>query len=155
KASPVARRLASELGVDLAALAGSGPGGRIVKADVEGAATSAPAAASAAAAAPAPAAAPAAPAAPAAAPAAEPEVPGPVVSGDGGAGKGEVTVVELTRTQQVIARRMAESRATVPDYTVTTEVDMAAAVSLRDQMKAAASETLRAPSFNDMVVKAA
>src|SRR5215218_6120869 len=45
KASPVARRLAGELGVDLASLAGSGPGGRIVKADVEAAAQSAPEAA--------------------------------------------------------------------------------------------------------------
>jgi pyruvate dehydrogenase E2 component (dihydrolipoamide acetyltransferase) len=50
---------------------------------------------------------------------------------------------------------MAESKATIPDYIVTTEVDMEAAVSLREQMKAAASESRRAPSFNDMVVKAA
>ncbi|MDO8213824.1 dihydrolipoamide acetyltransferase family protein [Conexibacter sp. CPCC 206217] len=153
KASPVARRLAQELGVDLAAVSGTGPGGRIVKSDVEdaaGTAKSAPAAA-AAAAEPAPAAeaAPAAPAKPAK------EIPGPVVSGDSGSGKGEVTIVELTRTQTVIARRMAESKATIPDYTVTTEVDMEAAVSLREQMKAAATENLRAPSFNDMVVKAA
>ena len=149
KASPVARRLASELGVDLAGVVGSGPGGRIVKADVEGAAKGGATTAEApapTAAAPAPAPAPAAPAK---------EIPGPVVSGDAGSGKGEVTVVELTRTQQVIARRMAESKATIPDYTVTTEVDMEAAVSLREQMKAAATETLRAPSFNDMVVKAA
>ncbi|WP_041730078.1 dihydrolipoamide acetyltransferase family protein [Conexibacter woesei] len=155
KASPVARRLANELGVDLAGVEGSGPGGRIVKADVEGAAKGGTATAAA----------PAADA-PAAAPAAEPdaatapakpakEIPGPVVSGDAGSGKGEVTVQELTRTQQVIARRMAESKATIPDYTVTTEVDMEAAVQLREQMKAAATETLRAPSFNDMVVKAA
>jgi pyruvate dehydrogenase E2 component (dihydrolipoamide acetyltransferase) len=154
KASPVARRLAQELGVDLAAVAGSGPGGRIVKADVEGAAkngTAAPVAAAPTAV--------ATEAAPAPAPAAEPapvkEVPGPVVSGDAGSGRGEVTVQELTRTQQVIARRMAESKATIPDYTVTTEVDMEAAVALREQMKAAATESRRAPSFNDMVVKAA
>jgi len=156
KASPVARRLAEELGVDLSAVAGSGPGGRIVKADVQGAADSG--AAAPAAAAPAPAAqAPAPAAAPAAAPAPAPakEIPGPVVSGDAGTGKGETTTVELTRTQQVIARRMAESKATIPDYIVTTEVDMEAAVSLREQMKAAASENRRAPSFNDMVVKAA
>jgi pyruvate dehydrogenase E2 component (dihydrolipoamide acetyltransferase) len=154
KASPVARRLAQELGVDLAAIDGSGPGGRIVKADVEGAASDGAATAPAAATATAPAAESAA--APAAAPAAPAkEIPGPVVSGDAGSGKGEVTIRELTRTQQVIARRMAESKATIPDYTVTTEVDMEAAVSLREQMKAAATENLRAPSFNDMVVKAA
>ena len=145
KASPVARRLASELGVDLAGVVGSGPGGRIVKADVEGAAKGGTATVVATAPVEVPAAAAPAPA----------DAPGPVVSGDAGSGKGEVTVVELTRTQQVIARRMAESKATIPDYTVTTEVDMEAAVSLREQMKAAATETLRAPSFNDMVVKAA
>jgi pyruvate dehydrogenase E2 component (dihydrolipoamide acetyltransferase) len=153
KASPVARRLAQELGVDLSSVAGSGPGGRIVKADVEGAAGNgqAPAPAPALSAVPAPSPAAAAPAAPA-----EPakEVPGPVVSGVAGSGKGETTVQRLTRTQQVIARRMAESKATIPDYNVTTEVDMAAAVSLREQMKAAATERLRAPSFNDMVIKA-
>jgi len=150
KASPVARRLAQELGVDLAAIAGSGPGGRIVKADVEGAARDGAAQpAPTLAAVPAPAEQPAAPAA------APQQVPGPVVSGDAGSGKGEVTTVELSRTQQVIARRMAESKATIPDYTVTTEVDMEAAVALREQMKAAATEDRRAPSFNDMVVKAA
>lgn len=153
KASPVARRLAEELGVDLGALEGSGPNGRIVKADVEGAAKGAPASEGAAPAATESAA--PAPAAEAAAQKPAKEVPGPVVSGEAGIGKGETTTVELTRTQQVIARRMAESKATIPDYTVTTEVDMEAAVSLREQMKAAATETLRAPSFNDMVVKAA
>ncbi len=150
KASPVARRLAEELGVDLSAVSGSGPGGRIVKADVQGAADGGSAAPEAAASA-----APAAPAAEAAAPAPAKEIPGPVVSGDAGSGKGETTTIELTRTQQVIARRMAESKATIPDYIVTTEVDMEAAVSLREQMKAAANESRRAPSFNDMVVKAA
>jgi pyruvate dehydrogenase E2 component (dihydrolipoamide acetyltransferase) len=140
KASPVARRLARQLGVDLGSLQGSGPGGRIVKADVEAGAQAAAT----------PAEAPARPAAP------QPErVPAPVVSGEAGTGKGEATSVELTRTQQTIARRMAEAKATVPDFHVTTEVDMAAAVSLREQMKALASEEHPAPSFNDMVVKAA
>jgi pyruvate dehydrogenase E2 component (dihydrolipoamide acetyltransferase) len=141
KASPVARRLARERGVDLASVAGTGPGGRIVKADVE-AAQAAPAEA-----APAPAAGvPAAPAAP---------VPGPVTAGEGGTGKGAVTVEELSRTQQTIARRMAEAKATVPDYHISTEVDMAAAVAVRDQLKALATEERPAPSFNDLVVKAA
>ena len=154
KASPVARRLAQELGVDLTAVAGSGPGGRIVKADVEGAAKDGAAQPAAAPAAPQLAAVPTPPAEQPAPPAPAPEIPGPVVSGDAGSGKGEATTVELSRTQQVIARRMAESKATIPDYTVTTEVDMEAAVSLREQMKAAATESRRAPSFNDMVVKA-
>jgi pyruvate dehydrogenase E2 component (dihydrolipoamide acetyltransferase) len=130
KASPIARRLARERGVDLATLTGSGPGGRIVKADVE--------------------------AAPAEAPAEQPQaVPAAVAAGERGGGKGETTVEELSRTQQTIARRMAESKATVPDFHVATEVDMAAAVAVREQLKALASDEHPAPSFNDFVVKAA
>ena len=134
KASPIARRLARERGVDLAALTGSGPGGRIVKADVEAAGAAG---------------------APTEAPAKPQAVPGPVAAGDRGGGKGETTVEELSRTQQTIARRMAESKATVPDFHVATEVDMAAAVAVREQLKALASEEHPAPSFNDFVVKAA
>jgi pyruvate dehydrogenase E2 component (dihydrolipoamide acetyltransferase) len=144
KASPVARRLARQTGVDLGSLQGSGPGGRIVMADDEGAQK---AAGTATRVAPEPSAAPAVAPAPMA-------VPGPVVSGEGGTGKGESRVQELSRLQQTIARRMAEAKATVPDFTVTTEVDMAAAVTLREQLKAIASGDTRAPSFNDMVVKA-
>ncbi|MCW2954003.1 MAG: catalytic domain of component of various dehydrogenase complexe, partial [Conexibacter sp.] len=100
------------------------------------------------------AAAPAAPAPPAPAPAKQP-VPAPVVSGgDAGTGKGEVTVQELTRLQTTVARRMAESKATVPEFTVTTEVDMAPAVELRSQLRSVATPEAPAPSFNDMVVKA-
>jgi pyruvate dehydrogenase E2 component (dihydrolipoamide acetyltransferase) len=139
KASPIARRLARERGVDLAAVAGTGPGGRIVKADVE-AAGAAPA--------------PAAPT-PTATPA-NAAVPGPVASGgERGGGKGETTVEELTRTQQTIARRMAEAKATVPDFHVSTEVDMAAAIAVREQLKALATDEHPAPSYNDFVVKAA
>jgi pyruvate dehydrogenase E2 component (dihydrolipoamide acetyltransferase) len=145
KASPVARRLARQRGIDLAAIAGTGPGGRIVKADVE-AAHAAPATAGA----PAVPAAPAAPAAPTTAPA-----PAPVAPGERGGGKGETTVEEPSRTQQTIARRMAESKATVPDFHVSTEVDMAAAVAVREQLKALATDEHPAPSYNDFVVKAA
>jgi pyruvate dehydrogenase E2 component (dihydrolipoamide acetyltransferase) len=135
KASPVARRMAREAGVDIGALSGSGPGGRIVKADVEAAAgDGAPAAAPASAETP-------APAAPA-------EAPAP------GTAKGEVRVEELSRTQQVIARRMAESRATVPDFTLQTDVDMEQAVVERAAIKAAAGEGDVVPSLNDLVVKA-
>jgi pyruvate dehydrogenase E2 component (dihydrolipoamide acetyltransferase) len=148
KASPVARRIARERGIDLSTLQGTGPGGRIVKADVEaapagGAAATAPAA-------PAEPAAPAAPAEPAAAP-----PPPPAVVAEAGTAKGDVSVQELTRTQQVIARRMAESKATVPEFTITTEVDMEAAVALRGQLKAVAEGSdAPVPSYNDMVVKA-
>jgi pyruvate dehydrogenase E2 component (dihydrolipoamide acetyltransferase) len=126
KASPVARRIARERGVDLSGVRGTGPGGRIVKADVEEAPTGGGVAA-----------------------------PGPVASGERGSGKGEVTAEELSRTQQTIARRMAEAKATVPDFHVSTEVDMAAAVAVRGQLKELASEGHPAPSFNDLVVKAA
>jgi pyruvate dehydrogenase E2 component (dihydrolipoamide acetyltransferase) len=138
KASPVARRIAREQGVDLAALNGSGPGGRIVKADVEAAAT--PGAAQAAAR-PEPAAAPVE-AAPVAAPA------------DVATAKGDVRVQELTRTQQVIARRMAEAKATVPEFTLEAEIDMDAAVRTREELKAMAGEDAVLPSYNDMIVKA-
>jgi len=124
KASPVARRLARELGVDLASLAGSGPGGRIVKADVEAAAAAPPATSR-----------------PAATPAPAP----------GGSGKGEVTTVALTSVQKTIARRMAESRATVPDIQIRTEVDVTELLALRAQMKEGRGA---APSVNDFVVKA-
>jgi pyruvate dehydrogenase E2 component (dihydrolipoamide acetyltransferase) len=143
KASPVARRLAAGAGLDLAELIGTGPGGRIVKADVE-AAVQAPTAEPATAPAPAPAPEPAA---------ARPEPT--AARSDGASGRGEVTVQELTRTQQLVARRMAESRATIPDFTLTTDVDMTDAVALRAQLKAAAGEGDPVPSYNDMVVKAA
>ena len=167
KASPVARRIAREQGIDLSALQGTGPGGRIVKADVEAATRShpptpategAPQAAAPTEAAPA-APAEAAPAAPAeAAPAAAPQAappPAPASIAETGTAKGDVSVQELTRTQQVIARRMAESKATVPEFTIATDVDMEGAVELRKQLKAAAESVSGAvPSYNDMVVKA-
>jgi pyruvate dehydrogenase E2 component (dihydrolipoyllysine-residue acetyltransferase) len=148
KASPVARRMAREAGVDIGSLSGSGPGGRIVKADVEAAAGG-----------PAPAAAPEAPPAPAEAPApaAPPSMPAPAAPAAApapGTAKGEVRVEELSRTQQVIARRMAESRATVPDFTLQTDVDMEQAVVERAAIKAAAAEGDVVPSLNDLVVKA-
>jgi pyruvate dehydrogenase E2 component (dihydrolipoamide acetyltransferase) len=137
KASPIARRMARDLGVELATLEGSGPGGRIVKADVEAAAQNGGTTE----------------AAPEEAPEEAPkrEVPKPVAAGD--AGKGETTVEDLTRLQQTIARRMAESKATAPEFVITAEVDMQAAVEFRKQLKAASGEN-PAPSFNDFVVKA-
>ncbi len=148
KASPVARRIAREQGVDLRALQGTGPGGRIVRADVEGAPAGTAGAAGTLAAADGPAAVSAAPGTPA------PIPPAPTVRADTGAAKGEVTIVELTRTQQVIARRMAESKATVPEFTLQMEIDMEAAVALRAQLKTLSAEGSPVPSYNDMIVKA-
>ena len=133
KASPIARRMARDLGLELAGVKGTGPGGRIVKADVEAAARGGAEAAPA----------------PEAARAEERRSPG-----DGEAGRGEVTHVELTRLQRTVARRMAESKATAPDFVMTLEVDMEQAVELRERFKVAAADA-PAPSFNDFVIKAA
>ena len=119
-------------------LQGTGPGGRIVKADVEAAA-----AGSAARRPPRAAGRPAAPAAEPQAPAAAAPAPTPASVAESGTAKGDVSVQELTRTQQVIARRMAESKATVPDFTIATDVDMEGAVALRGQLKAAAGRGRR------------
>ena len=81
------------------------------------------------------------------------DVPAPIVSGDKQAGRGEATQQDLTRLQQTVARRMAESKATAPDFVLTVEVDMEEAVALRKQLKVAAGD-LPAPSFNDFVIKA-
>ena len=70
------------------------------------------------------------------------------------AGRGEIEHVELSRLQRTVARRMAESKATAPDFVMTLEVDMDEAVDLRGQLKAAAGDA-PAPSFNDFVIKAA
>lgn len=66
--------------------------------------------------------------------------------------KGETTIVELTRTQQTIARRMAESKATIPDFALQMEIDMEACVALRTELKRLSPE--QAPTYNDMIVKA-
>ena len=131
KASPVARRMARDLGVELAQLEGSGPGGRIVKADVEAAAKG-----------------DGAPAEPAVKPETRERAPAKAEAG----AKGEAEVHELSRLQQTVSRRMAESKATAPDFALTLDVDMTLAVELRKRLKEVADPP---PSYNDMVVKAA
>jgi pyruvate dehydrogenase E2 component (dihydrolipoamide acetyltransferase) len=141
KASPLAKRIAREDGVDLKGLAGSGPGGRIVKADVLAAEEGTTPVS-----------------------AAQTDVPGETTDNDAvtsaaiATAKGETTEVELTRTQQTIARRMAESKATIPDFTLQLDVDMEQCVSLRSELKGLAhheaGESDGAPTYNDMVVKA-
>jgi pyruvate dehydrogenase E2 component (dihydrolipoamide acetyltransferase) len=147
KASPVARRMARELGLELGQVQGTGPGGRIVKADVEAASKGggAPQAAAPA----------EAPAEPAPAEQEEEKAPPPaVVSGDAQTGKGETETQDLSRLQQTVARRMAESKATAPEFVLNIDVDMDEAVDLRKRLKAAATEGQPVPSFNDFVVKA-
>jgi pyruvate dehydrogenase E2 component (dihydrolipoamide acetyltransferase) len=142
KASPVARRVAEEMGVELAWIEGSGPGGRIVKADVEAAAKGGVAAAAAAA--------PEREAPERERPEERPAAPEPQPAGEAGA-KGELRVQELTRLQQTVSRRMAESKATAPDFELQVDVDMTLCVELRRRLKEVADP---APSYNDMVVKA-
>jgi pyruvate dehydrogenase E2 component (dihydrolipoamide acetyltransferase) len=138
KASPLARRVAREQGIELTGLTGSGPGGRIVKADVELARATPVKPATSVAASTAP-------------PVSSPAVQ-PARTQELGGAKGDTTVVELSRTQRTIARRMAESKATIPDFTLTAEVDMEECVKLRAELKRLSqAET---PTYNDMIVKA-
>ena len=144
KASPVARRMAEERGIDLGGIEGSGPGGRIVKADVEAAAEGGGATTTTEVK-------PADSRQPTADKEPKPErEPVPAPAGDGG-NKGEVEIHELSRLQRTVSRRMAESKATAPDYQLTMEIDMSLCVELRERLKQVQDPP---PSFNDMVVKA-
>jgi len=137
--TPLARRLAGAHGIDPAGLAGSGPGGRVTKADVMRAAgvevTPEPERAG-----PAPAAAPRPPA----------PTPDPLPAPSGGGTR----VQQPTRLQQIVARRMAEAMATIPHFQVQTEVTMDDALALRAQLKQAGGEGTSVPSINDLIVKA-
>lgn len=142
RVSALAKRAAAQLGVDLPEVTGSGPRGRVMKVDViahqgpeRSDVTAAPGG----------------------------DAPGPVL--------GPGTDIEpvrtatsglpahdsepLTRTQQLIAQRMAESRATIPEFTLTTTIDMEACVQLRDELKASGGEAASRPSLNDLIIRAA
>ena len=163
KASPLARRVARERGVDLGGLRGSGPGGRIVRADVQaaqprGAAGAPPREEQAPqlqAAQPRGVAEEGAREGAAAQRAAERAVGAPRIgAAEVASAKGETTEVELSRTQHTIARRMAESKATIPHFALEAEVDMEDCVALRAQLKGVAPAGEPIPTYNDMVVKA-
>lgn len=115
KASPVARRMAVELGINLASVSGSGPGGRVVRADVEAAAATSP-------------------------------------TNSEEARKGQT--IPLSRAQVVIARRMVESRTSVPEFELTVEIDMEACREFRGWLRDAGDPDDPPPTFNDMVLKA-
>jgi pyruvate dehydrogenase E2 component (dihydrolipoamide acetyltransferase) len=127
RASPLARRMAREEGLDLAGVQGSGPSGRIVKRDVEAAMGQG---GQAAAAAPAP---------------APRQAPAPVF------GRREPEVLPISGMRKIIRQRMAEVKPGVPHFYVTVDIDMEEAVQVREQAKAAEVKI----SINDLIVKAA
>jgi len=133
-ASPLAKRIAADKGINLASLKGSGPNGRIVKADVENAKPGAPAVA--------PAAAPKAAPRPAA-PAAQPIFTAP---GD--------QRIPHTAVRKVIARRMLESKQTVPHFYLTVEFEIDALLAARAAINEVARKKDARVSVNDMVIKA-
>ena len=127
-ASPLAKRIATDKGVNLAGISGSGPNGRIVKADVENAK---------------PGAAPAAASGPRAAPVAQPIFTAP---GD--------TRIPHTAIRKVIARRMLESKQTVPHFYLTVEFEIDALLAARQAINTIAEKKGTKVSVNDMVIKA-
>jgi pyruvate dehydrogenase E2 component (dihydrolipoamide acetyltransferase) len=124
KATPVARRMAEENKVDLRQVDGSGPQGRIRKADVEQFMEAGPP---------------------------ERAAPRPTIQAPAGP---ETTEVPLSRLRQAIARRMTEIKKTIPQFYVSTEIDMGPALALRKQINATLEAQGIKVSVNDMVVKA-
>ncbi len=130
-ASPLAKRIAEQKGIDLAGVNGSGPNGRIVKADVEGAQPSA---------------------APAkAAPAPTTAQPGAQLGGDLDA---PYTAEKLNNVRKVIARRLTESKQQVPHIYLTVDVRLDALLKLRSQLNASLEPDGVKLSVNDLLIKA-
>jgi len=135
-ASPLARRMAAQAGLDLARLNGSGPNGRIVKADIEAALQSG------------------AGAAPAVAPAAAPAAAAPVVSAVPAELEAPFELQKLTTMRKTIARRMTESKQTVPHFYLTLDCEVDALLALRRELNERADGAYKL-SVNDLVIKAA
>jgi pyruvate dehydrogenase E2 component (dihydrolipoamide acetyltransferase) len=129
KASPLARRLAEAQGIDLSGITGSGPGGRIVRADIDSAAGKAPGAA-----------------APAAQPAAAPAAP---VST-------EIPheAVKLSNMRKTIARRLTEAKQTIPHYYLTVDIQLDALLKLRSEINKSLEGRGVKLSVNDLLIKA-
>ncbi|QQV76051.1 pyruvate dehydrogenase complex dihydrolipoamide acetyltransferase [Sphingomonas aliaeris] len=140
KASPLARRIAAEQSIDLSTLTGSGPNGRIVKADLEGATAGSASAPTAQAQASAPSTAPQAAPAAAAKPAAIPDIPH------------EAT--KLSNVRKTIARRLTESKQQVPHIYLTVDVRLDALLKLRGELNAALESRGVKLSVNDLLIKA-
>ena len=140
RSSPLARRLAADSGVSLGALAGSGPGGRIIKRDIEAALAGGPSGA-----------------APSLAPAAGAPAPGALASGapsigllaPAGAGFRDIPLTQIRKT---IARRLAESIGPIPTFYLTAEYDLSKVTELRAAMAELGDEFK--VSVNDVILKA-
>jgi pyruvate dehydrogenase E2 component (dihydrolipoamide acetyltransferase) len=141
-ASPLARRMAAQAGIDLATLSGSGPGGRIVKADIDAARAGGAKAA--------PAAAPVAAAPAAAAPAPKPAAAPVAIAAPH-------KIVPHSTMRKVIARRLSESKATVPHFYASRDVELDALLKLRGDLNAKSPKDGPGAfklSVNDLVIKA-
>ncbi|MBX6741062.1 MAG: pyruvate dehydrogenase complex dihydrolipoamide acetyltransferase [Acetobacteraceae bacterium] len=139
--SPLARRMAQQAGLDLSGIQGSGPNGRIVKADIEAALAKG------------------APSRPAAAPAAQPAVqaPAPAAKAPAPAITAPHTPVPNSTIRKVIARRLSESKQTIPHFYVTMDFEIDALLKLRADLNAKAPKEGPGAfklSVNDLVIKA-
>lgn len=139
KASPLAKRLADEKGINLSEISGSGDNGRIIKRDVDEFKPAAQASAPAA---------PAAQPTPAAKTEAAPGVGTPAASAPA---SGDFVDTPVSQMRKTIARRLSESLFTAPHFYVTMEINMDKAMALRPQLNEVATAKI---SFNDMVIKA-
>ena len=133
-ASPLARRMATQAGLDLASVSGSGPRGRIVKADIEAAMATGGT----------PAAAPVAPVT------ATPAAP----AADASALEGDFELQPLSTMRKTIARRMSESKREAPHFYLTVDCELDALLSLRTELNERADAAFKL-SVNDLVIKAA
>lgn len=141
-ASPLARRMAEEAGIDIAQIRGTGPGGRVVKRDIEAFLAQSRGQ---------PSQQPTPPVAPSPAAAAAPTPHDEAARLEAGAP--DYVEQELNMMRKTIARRMALSKTTAPHFYLTTEIDMARAISLRQSLNELAADDARV-SLNDMIVKA-
>ena len=137
KASPLAKRIAKEAGVDLKLVTGSGPGGRVVRRDLEAAGRGEKGQVRGA----------------AALPAVPPEVPLPSPSSPVGRGGAAYEDVPLTQIRKTIAKRLATSLGPIPHFFLTTEVDMERAAEARDALNRQLGDRGKV-SFNDVIIKA-
>ena len=128
KASPVARRLARDAGLDVATLQGSGPGGRVIKRDVEAAARAAEAAAT---------------------------TPVPAVTAWPAPADTEFEDTPLSQMRKTVARRLTESLGPVPHFFLTLDVDMKRALAARKRVNELLAARGAKASINDLVIKAA